>query len=92
MTSRAPFYEGVEGQTASFPRTQISGQCPRSFSVHSGWIFFFFFLLPLCYLLYSQGTICCFLLITKQGSSGNYHHTDQLCRVPKANFMSRSDL
>lgn len=43
MTSRAPFYEGVEGRlNFPGPKSVVSLSC--SFSVHSGWIFFFFFL------------------------------------------------
>lgn len=47
MTSRAPFYEGVEGRlNFPEPKSMVSLSC--SFSVHSGWIFFFFFFGYLC--------------------------------------------
>lgn len=75
-----------------FPEPKSVASLPvASLCIQAGF-FLFVCLLPLCYLLYSQGTICCFLLITKQGNSGNYRHTDRLCRVQKANFMSGSDL
>lgn len=85
MTSRAPFYEGIEGPL-HFPEPKSVDNPFHSFSV----AFRLDFLLPLLLAVqlgdnlfpaHNQG----------RGSSGNYH-TGLPCRAQKANFVSGSDL